>query len=179
MRRFVVGVCCLAVIGLSATGQARRPQFPTTVEVEGKLLRLNGQATLRKWFFSIYDVGLYLEAPTRDPRHALSQPGAKRLHLRLRRDAPRDQLVNLLRWRLQTVAGKDYPSLEPRVIRLLDAIPAAKAGQSLIITWHPQRGTALAAPETPELLIPGKDFADALFNVWLQDDRIFPGLMGN
>lgn len=157
---------------------ARRAELPPQIAVAGKPLTLNGKATFRKWFFSIYDVGLYLERRTRSAQDVVGSEQLKRLHLRLLRDAPRDQMVNILRWRLQTVAGADYPKLEARVNTLLDAIPDAKSGANLYITWVPGRGTVFSGDDGRELVIDGKDFADALFNVWLQDKRVRPGLLG-
>ena len=51
-------------------GRAQEDVIPAKVVVSGKDLRLNGVATFRKWFFSIYKVGLYLETPTQDAAKA-------------------------------------------------------------------------------------------------------------
>lgn len=173
LRSPFLSVLVALAVAMPATGR----ELPRAVKVSGKTLRLNGQATFRKWFFSVYDVGLYLESPTQDPSVVLSSTQVKRLHLHLLRDAPKDQMVNVLRWRLQTVAGAEYTKIQSRVDTLLAAIPEAKKGTELFITWVPERGTVLSAADGREMVIEGKDFADALFNVWLQDQRIRPGLL--
>jgi len=171
------GLISLFLVGLLLAPAGLAAQLPSTVEVGGRRLRLNGATTFRKWFFSIYDVGLYLEKPTREASVVLASDQFKRLHVRLLRDAPRDQMVNLLRWRLQTVSGPDYEKIRKRVDWLLGQIPDGKQGNDLFITWEPGRGTVLSALDGRELVVEGKDFADALFNVWLQDKRIRPGLL--
>jgi hypothetical protein len=158
------------------TAEAR--DIPGAVRVGDKELQLNGTATFRKWFFSIYEVGLYLEKRSTDAAKVVEANEPKRLHIHLLRDAPRDQLVNLLRWRLQTVAASGYERIRERVDRLLEVIPDARAGSDLVITYVPERGTVLTAEGGKQVVIEGKDFADALFNVWLADSRVRPGLMG-
>lgn len=171
------GMISILLVGLLLAPAGLAKELPHTVDVAGKRLRLNGAATFRKWFFSIYDVGLYLEKPTRDSTEVLASDQLKRLHVHLLRDAPRDQMVNLLRWRLQTVSGAGYEKIRVRVDRLLSEIPDGKKGTDLFITWVPDRGTVLSAVDGREVVVEGKDFADALFNVWLQDKRIRPGLL--
>lgn len=168
----------LLLLLVAGPAWARKVELPRQIEVAGKPLRLNGKATFRKWFFSIYDVGLYLETPAKSVKDVLGSQQLKRLHLRLLRDAPREQMVNILRWRLQTVAGAEYPKIEARVNALLEVIPDARSGANLYITWVPGRGTVFAGDDGRELVIEGKDFADALFNVWLLDKRVRPGLLG-
>jgi len=60
-------------------------------------------------------------------------------------------------------------------------IPDAKKGSTIVITYVPGSGTMLSTAGERSI-IPGKDFADALFSVWLGpspvDDGLKKGLLG-
>jgi hypothetical protein len=61
------------------------------------------------------------------------------------------------------------------------AIPDLKEKEHLTFTYIPGRGTVIGGKAT-ETVIPGKDFADALFSVWLGnspvDGALKKGLLG-
>ena len=65
---------------------------------------------------------------------------------------------------------------------LITLIPDAKKGSTIVITYVPGTGTVLARPGDRQV-IPGKDFADALFSVWLGrepvDSDLKAGLLGD
>jgi hypothetical protein len=58
------------------------------------------------------------------------------------------------------------PTLSGRLDLLEAALPALKKGNVLDFTYLPGVGT-LVRGQGREMPIPGKDFADALFSVWL------------
>ena len=58
------------------------------------------------------------------------------------------------------------PSTEA-VDQFLKAIPDLRAGESITITYIPGQGTVVKAAASDEITVAGKDFADALFSVWL------------
>ena len=55
--------------------------YPKEKIVEGKTLKLNGVAYLKKMgFVKVYTVGLYLENPTQDPEEVIASDQIKQLH---------------------------------------------------------------------------------------------------
>lgn len=143
-------------------------QLPEQVEVAGRELLLNGAAVQKVFVFKVYAVGLYLENPTRDPNRALEADEAKRIHLRVLRNASRNQIADALRSGMRK-SGADMAALEARIQQLTRNIPDVRAGQELLITYVPGVGTELTGGEH-KVTIPGKDFADALFATWLGAD---------
>jgi hypothetical protein len=52
-------------------------------------------------------------------------------------------------------------------------IPDLKEGQQLSITYVPGQGTTVVVDDgTAKTTVEGKDFADALFRVWLGSDPV-------
>ena len=75
-------------------------------------------------------------------------------------------------------SGPDMPRLQARLDSFLKAIPDLKGGQQILITYFPGTGTLLRAGRGEEITIPGKDFADALFSVWLGKQPVDDDLKG-
>jgi hypothetical protein len=63
------------------------------------------------------------------------------------------------------------PGLRDRLAQLAAAVPDLKKGDVLALTYVPDKGTVVSGGGK-ETVIPGKDFADALFTVWLGPDPV-------
>jgi hypothetical protein len=74
------------------------------------------------------------------------------------------------------------PSLKARLDTVNAAIPDLKKGDELTITYIPGKGTHVQSKGGQDLSVEGKDFADALFSVWLGkdpvDDDLKDGMLG-
>ncbi len=158
----------LAAISLSGAALADARGLPQQVEVQGHTLRLNGEAVCSKFFFPVYSVGLYLEAPSHDARQVLESEQVKHIHLKLLRDVTKAQIVNALRWRLRAVAA-DQQALWPRFEEIFQAIPDAKEGTDLAITYVPG-GAVVLSFEGREIAFRGKELADAFLRIWIGED---------
>jgi hypothetical protein len=62
--------------------------------------------------------------------------------------------------------------LEPRLQKLTAWMPSVVTGDLIILTYAPGKGTIVAAKGEQKGVIEGKDFADALFSVWLGEDPV-------
>jgi len=74
----------------------------------------------------------------------------------------RDQIAHSLRSGIEANAKASLPALSARLDKLLAAISDHKQGEHLSITYVPGKGSLLGSA-----VIEGKDFADAIFSVWL------------
>ncbi len=161
--------CC--VLGLSAAALHAREisgvSMPEVVSIEGSELRLNGMGLRKqKVFFKVYVVALYLENPTSDAQAAITSDEAKRIVITMLRDASRKAFVEAVEGGIMRNSGPAMPALRARLDLLQQALPALKKGNVLDFTYVPGLGT-LVRGQGQEMTIPGKDFADALFSVWL------------
>lgn len=175
----LVGAWLLA----SSTADARSiagAQLPEQVTVAGRELVLNGAAVQKLFIFKVYSVALYLENPTNDALQAMRSNEVKRIHLRVLHSASSKQIVGALRNGMKK-AGGDMHALEGRLQQVTRQIPDVRAGQVLLITYLPGQGTELRTGGT-RMVVPGKDFAEALFGTWLGPDpgvrRVREGLLG-
>src|SRR3954464_8084860 len=140
---------------------------PPTIQVEGKALQLMGMGLRKKLWFKVYLASLYLETPTEDPAQVISSDQIKRVQMNMLRDLDRGKIVEAVQEGFQRNSGPQMPALQERLDRFLRAVPDLRGGQTIVITYLPGRGTLIKAGSGEEVSLPGKDFADALFSVWL------------
>jgi hypothetical protein len=142
------------------------PRIPEVVSSGGRVLALNGAGVGTKFLIHVYLIGLYLEKKTTDARTAIATDEAKRISLIMLRNVSRQQFVDAVEKGMVRNSGLPMPTLRSRLDLLEQALPALKKGDRLDFTYLPGAGTVVRG-EGRELKIPGKDFADALFSVWL------------
>jgi Chalcone isomerase-like len=171
------GFVCAAAISV-ATSHARDlagVTMPENVSISGKQLRLNGMGVGTKGFFKVYVIALYLETPTSDARTAIKADEVKRIVLTMLRDVSREKFVQAVEKDMMHNPGVPMAALRGRLDLLESVLPALKRGNVLDFTHLPVRGT-LVRGQGREITIPGKDFADALFSIWLSGQSSNPAL---
>ena len=146
-------------------------QIPDTVTQDGKNLSLIGAGIRNKWMFNVYVGALYAEKPTFNAANLIKSEQTKRMDLHLLRDVGKDKIVESIREGFEKQSKAQMPALQARLDQLAAAVPDLKKGDVLSLTYVPDKGVIVggAAKET---VIPGKDFADALFSVWLGPDPV-------
>ena len=171
MRNFITkgAFCCAAALGVTSV-QAREVSgvtMPNEVNVAGEKLRLNGMGVRHEMiFFRGYVIALYLQKPTTDAQIAIQADEAKRIAITMLRNVSRELFVQAIESGIMRNSGAEMSALRARLDRLEQAVPDLKKGDVVDLTWVPGVGT-LVRGQGRNMTIPGKDFADALFAVWL------------
>jgi hypothetical protein len=177
MRNALVAVC--ALLAFPALPREREGvTAPPVVQVAGKPLHLMGMGLRKKLWIKVYLASFYLENPVEDGAQAVSSDQIKRVRMDMLRDLDRDKIVEAVQEGFQKNSGPDMPRLQSRLDNFLKAIPDLKGGQQILITYFPGSGTVLKAGRGEEITVPGKDFADALFSVWLGRNPVDDELKG-
>ncbi len=160
--------CCATALNVTmAEGrELAAVSMPQVLSVAGRQLRLNGMGVGTRAFFKVYVIGLYLERPTPEARAAITTDEAKRIVLTMLRDVSREKFLQAVEKGMTRNSGRAMPTLRARLDMLEHALPALKKGNALDFTYLPGLGTVVRG-QGREMNIPGKDFADALFSVWL------------
>ncbi|MBF5043040.1 MULTISPECIES: chalcone isomerase family protein [Myxococcaceae] len=143
-------------------------ELAETVQVEGRELRLRRAALKEKLWFDVFVWGLYMEADPRTTQEALSKPCAKRLHITLKRNLRREQLVENIRSTLGTASSMQSPEMKAGLEQFIGALRDVRKGEDLLITYVPGQGTYVTGQVREDAFIAGKPFADALFAAWLE-----------
>ena len=152
------------------------------VTVEGKQLALNGAGLRSKMMIKVYVAGLYAEKPTRDAGQLIGSDQVKQVRMVMLRDLGRGKIVEAVESGFEKNNKAQMPALKQRLAGFVKQIPDLKEGQQLVITYVPGKGTVLNANGVDKMTVPGKDFADALFGVWLGkspvDQTLKKGMLG-
>jgi hypothetical protein len=147
-------------------------QFPETATVEGKELKLNGVGLRKKVVFKVYAAGLYLQNPSPSGPQAIASDQVKRVRMSMLRELDKKTITEAIVDGFKKNAGDKLPALQQRLDTFTSAIPDLKKGDELVLTYVPGKGTTIESKGGQKISVEGKDFADALFSVWLGKDPV-------
>lgn len=170
----MIAIAAALVLAAPAVRDVYGVQVPESVFSGGRMLFLNGTGLRKKAFFKVYVASLYLEkAPDQDPRSVVGSDQIKRVDMGMLRDLDRGKIVEAVREGFEKNSRERMPQLKERLDRFVEQIPDLKEGQRLTITYFPGQGTTVVVGDgEARTRIEGKDFADALFRVWLGDEPV-------
>jgi len=155
---------------LAAAAEARQiggVNLPDSAAVAGKTIKLNGGGVRTKAIFKVYVAGLYLETPSRDAAAVVSSDQVKRVQLSLLRALDKGKITEAISEGFEKNSKAQMGALRARLDRFNAMIPDLEKGDAIVLTYVPGKGTQVSAKGADKGTIEGKDFADALFAVWL------------
>lgn len=149
-------------------------RFDDAARVGGKELQLNGTALRARFLAKGYVAALYLEERARNATVILGTPGAKRLQLRMLREAEPPAFARAIRQGIRdNHSESQVQGLSARLVqfeRTLGEVGNAHKGDVINVDFTPQTGTVVAINGTPRgRPIPGEDFYQAVLRVFLGD----------
>ena len=152
-----------------------------TVTVDGKTLKLNGMGLRVKFVFKVYVASLYVETPSTNGPDILKADGIRRVEMKMLRDLDKKAITEAIKEGFEKNAGAGMPALQERLNKFIEKIGDIKKGSALVIQYVPGKGTVVEGG-TDVYVAEGKDFADALFSVWIGgkpvDDGLKKGMLG-
>ncbi len=156
-------------------------KVPDTVTVGDKTLKLNGQGLRMKFVFKVYVATLYLEQPSSNSADIIKTDQARRVEMAMLRDLDKKQINDAIKEGFEKNSGPSMPALQERLNKFTEKVTDVKKGATLIIQYVPGKGTSIEGGKD-SYVAEGKDFADALFSVWLGakpvDDGLKKGMLG-
>jgi hypothetical protein len=180
LRRALLVSLLLAVPALAK--ELKGVKMPDTIEVGGKTLKLNGMGLRTKAVFKVYVAGLYLEEASSDPAVITSKDQVRQVEMVMLRDLDKSKITEAIQAGFEKNSGDKLPALKDRLAKISSSVPDLKEGQVLKLTYVPGKGTTVKGGAAAETTVEGKDFADALFNVWLGktpvDEDLKQGMLG-
>ncbi len=167
MKKVVSLAALVLVSGVLFALEVGGVKLPDTVAVEGKTLKLNGAGIRKKAIFKVYVAALYVETPSKDAASLVSSTQVKSMRLHMLRDVEGPKISGAIVEGFENNSKDALPQLKARLDQLAKMIPDVKQGDEIDLTWAPDKGTRVAVRGTTTGTIEGRDFADALFSVWL------------
>ncbi len=178
MKRFLLIAALAAAPAFAADFEG--VSSPDTMTVDGKTLQLNGMGLRQKFVFKVYVASLYVEHASKNSGDIIKADEVRRVELKMLRDLDKKAVVEAIKEGFANNT-KDLTPLQERLNKFTDKITDVKKGSSLVIQYVPGKGTMIDGGKD-SYVAEGKDFADALFNVWLGakpvDDNLKKGMLG-
>jgi hypothetical protein len=167
---FVLAAAALAAVVPARPAAARELAgitMPDTLSVGDKTVKLNGLGLRKKAFFKVYVGGLYLEALSKDAAAILASDQAKAVRMTFLRDVSKSQLKDAFVEGFENNAKEKAAAQKAAIDKLYSLIPDVKETQSLSFSYLPGKGTTVTHGDKELGVIEGKEFAEALFSLWL------------
>jgi hypothetical protein len=158
--------------------------LPDTMPVEGRDLVLNGAGLRKKFFVKVYAMGLYLPQMTKDARRIIQadEPMAARMHFIYDKVTAKD-LVSAWEEGFENATGGELEPIRERV-ETFNGYFTVDAGENDVydFVYVPGQGVRVVFNGRFVGSIPGLDFKQALFGIWLgekpADKSLKKGMLG-
>lgn len=157
----------LCVAAVAAAVEVAGVNVPPTITAEGKTLHLNGAGLRTKLMFKVYVAGLYLENTSKDAAAVVSSDQVKSMRLAILRSLKGRQVSEAIEEGFEKNSKAQMGALKARLDKLGAMIPNVEKGDDIVLTYVPGKGTVVTVKGAEKGVVEGKDFADALFAVWL------------
>jgi hypothetical protein len=163
--------------GLAPAASLEGQKFEDRASVDGKPLALNGLGLRGVAWLKAFVAGLYVAAPSRDPAVLVSQPGPKRLRLRIMVSASSHELTKSLVGRIEDhEPAALQQKLAGRLDQLgkqIDSLGKLKPGDNIDLDWLPGKGTQLSRNGRPVgEAVAGEDLYGAVLRIFVGDHPV-------
>ena len=177
-RSAISALAALATLGLPrlalSSTEVAGIQVADQMKFAGQTLNLNGVGIRKKYGFSVYVCGLYLQKACATPSEVIAAPGAKRIFAVMLRDISSDELGDAF------LAGVRHNSTREQTqligVELVELgqvsvnIPRFRPGDVITFDFDPNSGSSISY--NGRLVLgpsPGAAFFEALVRIWIGD----------
>lgn len=140
--------------------------LPDTVQLGNESLVLNGLGLRTEFMVKVYVAGLYLSQKTSDANGIIKSDAPKEIVLHFLHDATKKQLNDAFAESIKENSPEAGQTVKPDLDRLFSVIEPLKAGDQMVFTYLPAKGTVFTINGKEKLAVPGPVFAQVLFSMW-------------
>lgn len=171
----ITGAFAVAVTAPPAAAAQVRHEgvaFDTVARVGDAALQLNGMGLRGVAWIRAFVAGLYVQQPSRDAQRLLTDPGPKRLTLKILLDAPASELSKAVRRGVRKNVGEtqltDMADRLERLATRIDEIGRVHPGDTLDLDYQPGRGMVMRVNgQTRGAPIAGADLYRAVLAIFI------------
>ncbi len=142
--------------------------MPSTVDVGGQALSLNGMALRKKFIIKVYVAGLYVASASQDPQAILAADAPRRMVMHfISGHGSKDKICGAWNDGLKDNTPGASAELKAQFEQLCGMMRDIKNGEELLLTYVPEQGTTINIAGSDVGTIAGKEFADAVLRCWI------------
>ena len=159
-------------VSVPAQQMSTSSAYPTSLQLGGRKVQLNGAGTRYKAVFQVYRAALYTEKPVQQYGDLAGAAEAKRIHLVMMREVNANELGGMfVRGIQENIDKAESARLMPAMLRmsaLFNEYKRLEPGDSVTLDWVPGKGTVVSVRGVPTAEpIPEAQFYHALAGIWL------------
>jgi len=149
-------------------------QFPDKVALPDttKTVQLNGVGYRKKFFVKVYIGALYTEKLARSRDEVVTMDGPNRLLMHfLHEEVSQEKLVAA--WNEgfeENMSEENLEKLRPQIDKFNAMFPTVRQGDVIYLDYIPGTGTRVTVNGENKGVIPGKDFNNAMLDIWLGEE---------
>jgi hypothetical protein len=145
-------------------------------------LLLNGIGLREKYWIDVYVAGLYVTSTSQEPTNIITSDTPKRIHTQfIYSNVPKQKMIETLKDNI-----KNNPKIKPETLQEIDKaalwMEDFTTGDELIFDYIPGTGTIFTIKGEVKGIIPGKEFMEALFSIYIGNqpasEQLKNGLLG-
>jgi hypothetical protein len=134
-----------------------------------------------KIVFKVYVASLYLEHASKNAADIIKADEIRRVEMHMLRNLDKKAIVEAIEDGFKKNSAEQMPALKERLAKFTEKVTDLKDGATLVIQYVPGKGTTIEGGKDA-YVAEGKDFADALFSVWIGakpvDEDLKKGMLG-
>lgn len=158
------------LIYLSGISGADEKPPPKTLTTADSQLTLNGTAIRTYFGIHVYQVGLYVMAPSDDEKSILSDPGRKRIQIKMLREVAGKKFDSTIRKNIaENFTNEEQEKFLAENERFLACFIDKILAEDCVvdIDYVPNQGTEVLVDGKRADLIPGHDYYHTLLRLWI------------
>ena len=161
-------------IGLFLVSTVNAGETPKSIEFEGSNLILNGQGTRVIFFMKVYEGSLYLENKNSDAEEIINSNSPMALRIDVTSEmVTADAMKKALNEGLEKSTNKHTSHILDEIEQLSSSFNSAvSSGDFYEFIFIPEIGTHVLKNNELVEIIPGFDFKQAFFGIFLSDNPI-------
>jgi hypothetical protein len=171
LRKLIIAIFTVFMMASLAAAE-----MPNDLTINSEVLKLNGHGIRTKYFFRVYNGGLYLQQNGQSDAQTIIQadePMAIRMHWL--RDVPAKNLIDGWNTGFSNATNTNTSPLQDRIDRFNAVFQeGVKENDIHDILYLPDRGVTIYKNGSAVEQIEGKDFKDAVFGIWLSEKTEVP-----
>lgn len=173
MRKLIIAL--FAVLMMASLAAA---EMPGGLKIGDQNLQLNGHGIRTKYFFKVYDGGLYLpQAGQSDAQAIIQADEPMAIRMQWLRNVPADKLIDGWNSGFSHATKGNPGALQSKIDRFNSIFEqGAQKNDVHEIVYMPENGVAIFKNGKLAEQIEGKDFKEAVFSIWLGDKTEVPDL---
>jgi Chalcone isomerase-like len=169
-RKQFVAMAFAGLLAGAMSAQAKEVagvKLPDSLSAGGKTLTLNGAGLRKKAIFKVYVGGLYLETASKDAGAILAADAGKAVRMHFLRNLSKEQLTDGYKEGFEANAKEKAAAQKANIDKFFGMLADVKEGEEMTYAYVPGAGTTVSKGDKVIGTIEGRDFADALFAIWL------------